>query len=123
MSRKVYYDKKFTMFHETRFLLGFMLTKGLIDEVSYQKEDAWLYQFEFWHEQCFALKFLKYLYILCENKPFEEKLMKYHEYVDYIKDNKNKIVDSDYKYCLDIYRKYKLRKKEYEKEEKKEKKE
>ena len=117
MSGKVYYDKKFTMFHETQKLLGFMLTKELIDSVTFQKLDAELYQFEFYHEQCFALNFLKFLYILCENKPYFEPRLNVKWYEAYMKDNKKKIVDSDYKYCLDIYRRFKLRKKEYEKEE------
>ena len=117
MSGKVYYDKKFTMFHETLKLLGFMLTKELVDLVTFQKLNAELYKYEFWHEQCFVMEFLKFLYILCENKPYFEPRLNVKWFEAYIKDNKKKIVDSDYKYCLDIYRKFKIRKKEYEKEE------
>jgi hypothetical protein len=46
MSRKVYYEKT----HETQFWLGFMLTKGLVDVVTFQKLNAELYMDEYTDE-------------------------------------------------------------------------
>ncbi len=60
------------------------------------------------------LRFLKCLYILCENKPYFDQELNVTWYVAYIDHNKN----SDYKYCLDIYRKYKARMRKYNKPEK-----
>ena len=105
-----------TMFCETGRLLHKMYILKLVDQVTYQKLDAELWRDADCCEKVFVHRFRKFLYVLCENIPFEEKLMKYHEYIEYIQENEKKIEDLETR-ALEIYKCYLNRKEEYDKPE------
>lgn len=111
-------EKEGAMFTQTDHLLNYCFyEEKLMDRETYQEIKSKILRHKYWHESCFESAFLKLMYMICEKKEYFPQTLPNEWYQQYIKDNKQRLIDDGFKDLLDFYKVYRKRMYEYNKPE------